>query len=453
MTTLYGGSNSDRKKVCVLLIDPQVDFCEPYGSLFVPGAVEDCVQISKFIENKKKDIDSIVVTLDTHQRYHIAHPRFWVDEDGENRPKPFTEITFEDVKNGKWRAFTPEHQKIAEDYLGKPDENGVVIEHLTIWPEHCLIGSVGHTVQPGVMGALKKWEEYDNRSVLYVLKGTNAFSEHFSAIRAEQIRDDDPKTDVNQSLLDHLNEYETILVMGEARSHCVKATIEDIIQYGLWKSDENSEKEISVMGEKIILCSDASSAIPGFEEAVGELHKTVITNGGEIKDLNEIFTGDSDELSQMNKAEQMKSLIEYLGTFYDDEFIDRNSKAGQGVYKNPAKKVFYEPSAIPSGDASHGMSKATNRGKHTNGTYRVVMEKDEIHIYGKDVSAYTIVQSIKNLISYVHYLQDPEHAWVRDWHLHMDEITKVNVGDKRVEFEAKDTLDFNYVIISVPASV
>ena len=42
---------------------------------------------------------------------------------------------------------------------------------LTIWPEHCIIGSNGHSVVTSINNALQKWALKSGRPVQYVLKG------------------------------------------------------------------------------------------------------------------------------------------------------------------------------------------------------------------------------------------------------------------------------------------
>ena len=44
------------KKIAVLIIDAQNDFCDPSGSLFVEGAVEDNQRLSKWINDNKKEL-------------------------------------------------------------------------------------------------------------------------------------------------------------------------------------------------------------------------------------------------------------------------------------------------------------------------------------------------------------------------------------------------------------
>ena len=52
--------------VQLLIIDPQVDFCDPNGSLFVPGSTEDIDRLSLMVKRLKNKISDIHVTLDSH---------------------------------------------------------------------------------------------------------------------------------------------------------------------------------------------------------------------------------------------------------------------------------------------------------------------------------------------------------------------------------------------------
>ena len=67
----------------LLIIDPQNDFCHPeWGTLYVPGAEQDMDRLTQFVMQFRDDIDSIVVSLDSHQRMDISHPLWWVDAHG-----------------------------------------------------------------------------------------------------------------------------------------------------------------------------------------------------------------------------------------------------------------------------------------------------------------------------------------------------------------------------------
>ena len=62
--------------LCLLVIDQQVDF-HPGGSLAIPTANDDAERITTFINEHRCKLSQVVMTLDSHQRYHIAHGIFW----------------------------------------------------------------------------------------------------------------------------------------------------------------------------------------------------------------------------------------------------------------------------------------------------------------------------------------------------------------------------------------
>jgi len=249
------GLERKSKKRALLLIDVQNDFIAEGGSLKVPGAIEDTKRVANAIEDHWKSIDQIFVTLDTHQRFHIAHPLFWQDKSG-NNPPPFTEITVADVLSGKWKPSVDSFQDWAVTYV-KDLEHQKKIK-LMIWPEHCLVGSKGHAVYEELATALYSWEKKRMSAVDFLIKGNNALTENYSAFKAEVIRPDDPKTLINLQFISLLDSFEEIIVGGQALSHCVNYSVRDMVKY----LPEGSRK-------KIVVLLDGCSSISGFEsEAV-----------------------------------------------------------------------------------------------------------------------------------------------------------------------------------------
>src|SRR5215510_1863800 len=140
------------KRIELLVIDPQVDFCDPRrGALYVPGAEHDMMRLATMVRRLKDELDDIHVTLDSHHFIHIAHPIFWRDSSGKH-PAFFTRISKSDVEDGVWTPTAPSLYRRALDYVCKLQQNGRY--ELTIWPPHCLIGSPGHTVFPELFSAL-----------------------------------------------------------------------------------------------------------------------------------------------------------------------------------------------------------------------------------------------------------------------------------------------------------
>jgi nicotinamidase-related amidase len=259
-------------KIELLIIDPQNDFCWPGidmsvlnkqdvitletfipsdiltpGALFVPGANDDMERLAKMIIRLKDKLDDIHVTLDSHHYVDIAHPIFWLDSTGKH-PDIFTIISADDVKNGLFRTTNPQFQSRATDYVNSLQDNGRY--PLCIWPFHCLIGTFGYAVYPALFDALKEWEK-DFAMVDYVTKGSNLWTEHYSAVKADVPDAQDPDTQLNMRLIDTLQNADIILLSGEAKSHCLANTVIDI-------ADNFGEENI----KKMVLLEDATSNVP-----------------------------------------------------------------------------------------------------------------------------------------------------------------------------------------------
>jgi nicotinamidase-related amidase len=239
------------ERVEILVIDPQNDFCDLDGSLCVGGAYNDMVNLAAMINRCKDQIDDIHCTLDMHHLVDIAHPIFWKDSQG-NSPNPFTIITLGDIDAGKWSTRNPVFQKRATQYVKALADGGRY--PLCIWPPHCLIGSWGSNVMLELWNAFREWEQ-DFAMVDYVTKGSNFWTEHYSAVKAEVPDPEDAGTQLNVRLIETLQKADIIAISGQALSHCVKSTIEDIaMNFG----EENIKK--------FVLLEDTSSSVQGFEQ-------------------------------------------------------------------------------------------------------------------------------------------------------------------------------------------
>ncbi|WP_417219371.1 cysteine hydrolase [Achromobacter spanius] len=256
------------RSVHLLIVDPQNDFCdlpEPYlprdpqtgeaaqPALPVPGAHADMQRLARFIDVTAPALSSITVTLDSHHRVDIAHPTFWHAGAG-HAVEPFTPISAAQLRAGH---FVPRH---ADDlprtltYLDELEARGRYT--LMVWPVHCEIGTWGHNVHPDVRAAYNRWEDAGQFIVRKVPKGTNPWTEHYSALMAEVPDPDDPRSQLNRSLLGSLDRSDLILVAGEAGSHCVRATVEHLAEH--------------LPGgnlSRIVLLTDCMSPVPGFEDA------------------------------------------------------------------------------------------------------------------------------------------------------------------------------------------
>ncbi len=240
-------------RVHLVIIDPQNDFCDSKGSLFVGGADADMKdRLPKMIHRLKPKLADIHVTLDSHHLVHIAHPIFWKNSKGEH-PNPFTLISANDVETGVWTTTQPSMYQRGLSYVKALEKSGRYV--LCIWPPHCLIGSWGHNVVPDLQSVLTEWEQ-DFAMVNYVTKGSNLYTEHYSAIQADVPDPSDPGTQINADFINTLvNDADVVAIAGEASSHCVANTVRDIV------NNFGDPKYVS----KLVLLTDAMSAVTGFE--------------------------------------------------------------------------------------------------------------------------------------------------------------------------------------------
>lgn len=251
-------------KFHLLIIDPQNDFCDlpddyrpvlPGGSLApslpVTGAHADMLRVADLIRRAGAGLSDISVTLDSHQHLDIAHTTFWQKADG-SPMAPFTQVTAADVRAGTYRPRDPVAAARTLHYLDALEAAGRYT-HM-VWPVHCEIGSWGHNVHHDVRLAYNAWEELTGRTVNKVVKGTNPWTEHYSAIRAEVPVEGDESTQLNAALIAGLERADRIFITGEAGSHCVKATTEHIVE--CFAPQER---------DKLVLVTDCMSAVGGFE--------------------------------------------------------------------------------------------------------------------------------------------------------------------------------------------
>lgn len=255
------------QKIHLLAIDPQNDFCDipvnghPYNPLVagqriapalpVPGAHEDMLRLAALIDRIGDKLYDVHVTMDSHNPLDIAHPTWWRNSKGD-APAPFTLISADDVRSGLWTARNPAAQSYSLKYVETLEANARYV--LVIWPEHCLIGQWGHNVHASVANSLNNWARKRMEVVDYVTKGSNAMTEHYSAVQAEVPSPADPSTMLNMRLIKTLAEADTILIAGEALSHCVASTVRDI-------ADNFGEENI----KKLVLLTDCTSSVAGFE--------------------------------------------------------------------------------------------------------------------------------------------------------------------------------------------
>ena len=256
-----------KRNLHLLIIDPQNDFCDlpqeylpssagasspVVPALPVPGAHADMLRVAEIIKRGSAGLSGISVTLDSHHRIDIAHPTFWMDS-AKGPVSPFTQITKADVAEGKYAPRDAAALPRVMAYLDALESAGRY--NLMVWPTHCEMGSWGHNVHADVRAAYNRWEESTLGTVNKISKGTNSFTEHYSAIQAEVPDANDDSTQMNYKFIDMLSDADQVYITGEAGSHCVKATTEHIV-------DNWDQAKL----DKLVLVTDCMSAVTGFDD-------------------------------------------------------------------------------------------------------------------------------------------------------------------------------------------
>jgi nicotinamidase-related amidase len=277
----------------LLIINPQNDFhpkkndVRPAGTLAVNGATEDAERIAELIKTglNNRPFDQIIVTLDTHNVNHIAHASFWKSKNSGESPPPFIKIFAVSVGE-EWVPRDESLTDYCKKYCSDLEKKGNYT--LMIWPHHCIQGTTGHAVVSEISKELFDWSVSTGKTVDFRQKGQNNLTEMYSVIEAEVPLDSDPKTAKNEDLLSALLdpsydynkkpptifhsdsiragegdveskpisfEQTKVFICGQAMSHCVKGSTNDIIKYATNYNIKN-----------LILLQNCASPVADFEK-------------------------------------------------------------------------------------------------------------------------------------------------------------------------------------------
>ncbi|WP_017651456.1 isochorismatase [Fortiea contorta] len=236
---------NDKTRICLLLIDVQNTFCIPGFELFVGGksglgAVEDNQRLCEFIYRNLGIITTIISTLDTHTATQIFHPIFWINSNGEHPTPAATTITPKDIDQGIWQVNPAVAHSItnsdyellkkhAYHYLKQLSQNGKY--PLIIWPYHSMLGGIGHALVPSIEEAIFFHNLARQTQTKFEIKGENPLTENYSILRPEVLLDfaQNPLAQKNINLIQQLLKFDAVIIAGQAKSHCVAWTIDDLL--------------------------------------------------------------------------------------------------------------------------------------------------------------------------------------------------------------------------------
>jgi nicotinamidase-related amidase len=259
---------SDERRIHLLLIDVQKDFCFPEGTLYVAGrsgtgAIDDSRRIAELIYRNLGAITEITTTLDTHLAYQIFFPSFWLDRD--DRPlSAHRTVTADQIAGGEVRVNPGVAKWLCNGnygwlckqvlhYARELERAGKY--QLYLWPPHCLLGSDGHALA-GVIHEARLFHAFARTAQSIVeVKGGNPLTENYSVLRPEVLSrfDGAPLAQRNTQFLATLLAADAVVIAGQAASHCVKSTIDDLL-------DEIAAQD-RALARKVYLVTDCMSAV------------------------------------------------------------------------------------------------------------------------------------------------------------------------------------------------
>ena len=269
----------DDVRVGLLLVDVQNTFCIPGFELFVAGAsgqaaVEDNRRLAEFVYRNLGAITQMVPSLDTHHAMQIFHAAWLTDAQG-NRPDPMTLVTADDAREGRWRVDPEVAAAAGVDPRVRPAPPGAlhapagrprqVRPDRVALPRH----AGRHRPRAGVLGGgggvLPRAGPAQRAAVLRQGRA--------GADRA--LLDAGPRghrgpgrrrasATVDHDLVQTLLGFDAVIVAGQAKSHCLAWTIDDLLSHHSVQEDQ--------LAQRTYLLEDCTSPIvvPGVVDYTGE---------------------------------------------------------------------------------------------------------------------------------------------------------------------------------------
>jgi nicotinamidase-related amidase len=375
MRKMRGGADGFYGNNVLLIIDPQNDFVKEGGALVVPGAVTDIDKLCNYLERNPDFFKEIHVSLDSHTMNHIAHAGFWEKgtnpywgfrvnngviehfDQASNDTKPIIDVKANPVGGVDLTLFAKTYIELMNNLPeGKTRTKPVPCR----WPEHCIKHNSGWEIVETLKKVLDS--EKFNGKVSYHEKGTNDLVEMYSifsaevtfeavlqklnsekseyakdirrvfngydgAIAPEQVKgifapnatqNYDTKFNIKlfKQLFGEPNSAQTndVYICGEAKTHCVKTTIEDLYntitvnindKNGVLRLAGYSPQRLQKLISKIHIIDNATSSIvfPDiFVKPMQESFFEMSKNGVKICEI------DQDKIQDLENEDKIKKL-------------------------------------------------------------------------------------------------------------------------------------------------
>ena len=272
-----GPASEDAVRIALLAVDVQNTFCIPGFELYVggrsgTGAVDDNRRLAEFLYRNLAAITQIFPSLDTHHAMQIFHA-IWLVDAGGAHPDPYTLVSPEDVADGRWQVNPAVADEVGIDldyaqrhlvhYTRALARSGKY--DLTVWPYHAMLGGIGHALVSAVEEAVFFHGIARSSRPDFQVKGDHSLTEHYSMLGPEVTEgpDGEQLAGKNTALIARLLTFDAVVVAGQAKSHCLAWTIDDLLADDLVRER---------LARRTYLLEDCTSAVvvPGVVDYTDE---------------------------------------------------------------------------------------------------------------------------------------------------------------------------------------
>ena len=272
-----GPASEDAVRIALLAVDVQNTFCIPGFELYVggrsgTGAVDDNRRLAEFLYRNLGSITQVFPSLDTHHAMQIFHA-IWLVDAGGAHPDPYTLVSPEEVADGRWQVNPAVADEVGIDldyaqrhlvhYTRALARSGKY--DLTVWPYHAMLGGIGHALVSAVEEAVFFHGIARSSRPDFQVKGDHSLTEHYSMLGPEVTEgpDGEQLASKNTALIARLLTFDAVVVAGQAKSHCLAWTIDDLLADDLVRER---------LARRTYLLEDCTSAVvvPGVVDYTDE---------------------------------------------------------------------------------------------------------------------------------------------------------------------------------------
>jgi nicotinamidase-related amidase len=168
------------------------------------------------------------------------------------------------IANGDYETL----QAFALHYTQRLSDNGKY--PLTVWPYHSMLGGIGHALVSAVEEACFFHNMARSSQTLFEIKGGNPLTENYSVLRPEVLdgADGSAIAQKNTRFMQTLLGFDAVIIAGQAKSHCVAWTIDDLLT--------EIQAQDPMLAKKVYLLEDCTSpvVVPGVVDFTDQAEVT-----------------------------------------------------------------------------------------------------------------------------------------------------------------------------------